>query len=65
MHRHWGFRYEFVSPFGFWFRTGWRFPRRGEYVRMLEWYREELEAEPSAEDEKGLARAHYCRRQLS
>jgi hypothetical protein len=52
MHRHWGFRYEFVSPFGFWFRTGWRFPRRGEYVRMLEWYREELEAEPSAEDEK-------------
>ena len=45
MHRHWGFRYGFVPPFGFWFRTGWRFPRRQEYLRMLEEYREELEAE--------------------
>jgi len=31
-------------PFGFWFRGGY-FPRKDEYLRMLEEYKEELEAE--------------------
>jgi hypothetical protein len=39
------FRFGFAPPFGFWFRSGWRFPRRDEYLRMLEEYRQELEAE--------------------
>ena len=30
---------------GRWFRTAWRFPRRQEYLRMLEEYRDELEEE--------------------
>ncbi|MBI2851633.1 MAG: DUF5320 domain-containing protein [Chloroflexi bacterium] len=46
MHRKWrglGFNLGF-SPFGFWFRRGY-FPRRSEYVKMLEEYKAELEAE--------------------
>ena len=45
MYRQWH-RFGFsIPPFGFWFR-GWRsFPRRDEYIRMLEEYKEELEAE--------------------
>jgi len=39
------FRFGFAPPFGFWFRSAWRFPRRKEYLRMLEGYREELEEE--------------------
>ncbi len=39
------FRFGFVPPFGFWFRSAWRFPRRQEYLRMLEEYRDELEEE--------------------
>jgi hypothetical protein len=39
------FRFEFAPPLGFWFRSAWRFPRRQEYVRMLEEYRDELEEE--------------------
>jgi hypothetical protein len=39
------FRFGFAPPFGFWFRSAWRFPRREEYLRMLEEYREELEEE--------------------
>ncbi len=42
MYRHWH-RFGF-PPFGFWFRLG-HFPRREEYIRMLEEYKEELEAE--------------------
>jgi hypothetical protein len=30
------FRFGLSPPFGFWFRSAWRFPRRQEYVRMLE-----------------------------
>lgn len=44
MYRRW-FRFSFAPPFGFWFRTAWRFPRRHEYLRMLEEYRQELEEE--------------------
>mgnify|MGYP005863765857 CR=1 FL=1 len=43
--RRWRFRYGFVPPFGFYFRSAWRFPRRQEYLRMLEEYKEELEEE--------------------
>ncbi len=39
------FRFGFAPPFGFWFRSAWRFPRRDEYLRMLEEYRDELEEE--------------------
>ena len=39
------FRFAFAPPFGFWFRSAWRFPRRQEYLRMLEEYRDELEEE--------------------
>jgi len=47
------FRFGFAPPFahtgarlgGFWFRSAWRFPRRDEYLRMLEDYRQELEEE--------------------
>jgi hypothetical protein len=39
------FRFGFAPPFGFWFRSAWRFPRREEYLRMLEEYRAELEEE--------------------
>jgi len=37
-----GFR---LSPFGFHFHGPMPFPRREEYLRMLERYKEELEAE--------------------
>ena len=39
------FRFGFAPPFGFWFRSAWRFPRRQEYLRMLEEYRDELQEE--------------------
>jgi len=39
------FRFGFAPPFGFWFRSAWRFPRRQEYLRMLEEYRQELDEE--------------------
>ena len=39
------FRFGFAPPFGFWFRSAWRFPRRQEYVRMLEEYCDELQEE--------------------
>ncbi len=39
------FRFGFAPPFGFWFRSAWRFPRRHEYLRMLEEYRDELQEE--------------------
>lgn len=39
------FRFGFAPPFGFWFRSAWRFPRRDEYLHMLEEYRQELEEE--------------------
>ena len=39
------FRFGFAPPFGFWFRSAWRFPRREEYLRMPEEYRSELEEE--------------------
>ncbi len=39
------FRFGFAPPFGFWFRSAWRFPRREEHLRMLEEYRDELEEE--------------------
>ncbi len=39
------FRFGFAPPYGFWFRSAWRFPRRDEYLRMLEEYRDELEEE--------------------
>ena len=39
------FRFGFAPPFGFWFRSAWRFPRRQEYLRMLEGYRDELQEE--------------------
>ena len=39
------FRFGFAPPCGFWFRSAWRFPRRDEYLRMLEEYRQELEEE--------------------
>ncbi len=29
-------RFGFAPPFGFWFRSPWRFPRRQECLRMLE-----------------------------
>ncbi len=44
MRRFW-FRYGFVPPFGFWFRSAWRYPRMGEYLRALEEYKQELEEE--------------------
>ena len=44
MHKH-GHRFGFGSPhFGFCFRLG-HFPRREEYIHMLEEYKGELEAE--------------------
>ena len=45
MYRHWhrfGVRF---PPFGFWFGGFRHFPRRDEYIRMLEEYKAELEAE--------------------
>jgi hypothetical protein len=39
------FRFGFAPPFGFWFRSAWRFPRPAEYLKMLEEYRRELEEE--------------------
>jgi len=39
------FRFGFAPPFGFWFRSAWRFPRHQEYLRMLEEYSDELEEE--------------------
>jgi hypothetical protein len=45
MYRHWhrfGFRF---PPFSFWFGGPGYFPRRREYIRMLEEYKQELEAE--------------------
>ena len=30
------FRFGFAPPLGFWFRSAWRFPRREEYLCMLE-----------------------------
>ena len=36
------FRFGFAPPFGFRFRSAWRFPRRDEYLRMLEEYRDGL-----------------------
>jgi hypothetical protein len=44
MRQRW-FRFGFAPPFGFWFRSAWRFPKRDEYIRMLEEYRGELEEE--------------------
>ena len=44
MRQRW-FRFGFAPPFGFWFRSAWRFPKRSEYLRMLEEYRQELEEE--------------------
>jgi len=44
MRQRW-FRFGFAPPFGFWFRSSWRFPRREEYLRMLDEYRQELEEE--------------------
>ena len=44
MRQRW-FRFGFAPPFGFWFRSAWRFPRREEYLRMLEEDRDELEEE--------------------
>jgi hypothetical protein len=41
-----------MPPFGFWFRTGWRLPRRQEYLRMLEEYKQELEQELREMDEE-------------
>ena len=39
------FGFGFAPPFGFSFRSAWRFPGRQEYLRMLEEYRDELEEE--------------------
>ena len=45
MHRHWH-RFGFgFPPFAFWFRDPGFFPRRNEYIRMLEEDKQELEAE--------------------
>lgn len=44
MRQRW-FRFGFAPPLGFWFRSAWRFPRRDEYLKMLEEYRDELEEE--------------------
>lgn len=45
MHRHYhGFGFRF-APFGFWIGGFRRFPRREEYIRMLEEYKAELEEE--------------------
>jgi hypothetical protein len=41
------FRFGFAPPLGFWLRRAWRFPRRDEYLKMLEEYRAELEEELS------------------
>jgi len=43
-HRFYGFGFGF-SPFGMFFRGGRPFPRRDEYIRMLEEYRDELREE--------------------
>ncbi len=39
------FRFGFAPPFGFWFRSSRRFPRREGYLPILEEYRGELEEE--------------------
>jgi hypothetical protein len=39
------FRYGFMPPFGFYFRSAWHFPRRQEYLTMLEEHKAELEEE--------------------
>ncbi len=39
------FRFGFAPPFGFSFRSAWRFPRRQEYLRMLEEELNEVKAE--------------------
>jgi hypothetical protein len=44
MRQRW-FRFGFAPPFGFWFRSAWRFPKRDEYLKMLEEYSGELEEE--------------------
>ncbi len=51
MRQRW-FRFGFAPPLGFWFRSAWRFPRRDEYLRMLEDYRRELEEETSEVNEE-------------
>jgi len=45
MYRHWH-RFGFgLPPFSLWFRGPGFFPRRAEYIRMLEDYQRELKAE--------------------
>jgi hypothetical protein len=45
MYRHWH-RFSFSFPhFGFWFGGPPYFPRKDEYIRMLEDYKQKLEAE--------------------
>ncbi len=45
MYRHWH-RFSFgLPPFSFWFQGPACFPRRDEYIRMLEDYQRELKAE--------------------
>ena len=39
------FGFGFAPPFGFSFRSAWRFPRRQEYLRMLEEELNEVKAE--------------------
>ena len=43
-HHGFGFRFGF-PPFGFWFHGMRPFPRRHEYLEMLEEYKKELEEE--------------------
>jgi len=43
MYRQW--RRFYFPPFGFWFGSPAYFPRRDEYIRMLEDYKKSLEAE--------------------
>ena len=44
--RHGRFRFRFAfPPFGFWFHGMRPFPRRQEYLEMLEEYKKELEEE--------------------
>lgn len=50
--RHRWFRFGFAPPFGFWFRSAWRFPRREEYLRMLEEYHDELKEELAEVEEE-------------
>jgi hypothetical protein len=45
-------RFGVFAPFGFYFQTGFGFPSRSEYLRLLEEYKQDLEEELRAVEQE-------------